>query len=80
VFVQEHTGPFKATKYAGSDVKVQWVTPDVAIADLTANISGVHAADGSSAPDYPHHVTWVFVKKDGKWLASAARPYQFTKK
>lgn len=79
VFVQEHTGPFKATKYAGSDVKIQWVTPDVAIADLTANISGVHATDGSSAPDYPHHVTWVFVKKDGKWLASAARPYQFSK-
>jgi len=80
IFVQEHSGPFKATKYSTSDVKVQWVTPDVAIVDATANISGIHATDGSSAPDYPHHVTWVFVKKDGKWMAAAARPYQFTKK
>jgi len=80
VFVQEHTGPFKATKYVTSDVKVQWVTPDVAIVDVTANISGVHGPDGAAAPDYPHHVTWVFVKKDGKWMAAAARPYQFTPK
>lgn len=77
VFDQEHTGRFKATKYATSDVKIQWVTPDVAVVDVTANISGAHKSDGSAAPDYPHHVTWVFVKKDGKWMAAAARPYQF---
>ena len=77
VFVKEHTGPFKASKYESRDVKIQWVTPDVAIADVTANISGVHGADGAAAPDFLHHVTWVFVKKDGKWLAAAARPYQF---
>ena len=77
VYVQEHAGRFKATKYEISDVKIQWVTPDVAIADVTANISGVHGPDGAAAPDYPHHVTWVFMKKDGKWMAVAARPYQF---
>ena len=79
VFVQEHTGRFKASTYVTSDVKIHWVTPDVAIADLTANISGVHGTDGAAAPDYPHHVTWVFVKSGGKWMASAARPYQFGK-
>ena len=77
VFVQEHTGRFKATKYVTSEVKIQWVTPDVAIADATANISGVHGPDGAAVPDYPHHVAWVFVKKDGKWMAAAVRPYQF---
>ena len=76
----EHKGMFKGTKYESKDVKFQWVTPEVAIVDLTANISGMKAADGSSAPDFPHHVTWVFVKKDGKWMAAAARPYQFTAK
>ena len=79
VFIQEHAGVFKGSTYKTSDVKVQWATPDVAIADLTANISGVHTPDGATAPDFPHHVTWVFVKKDGKWLAAAARPYQFSK-
>jgi len=80
VFTQEHAGPFKNTKYSVSEMKIQWVTPDVAIVDATANITGVRAADGSSAPDFPHHVTWVFVKKDGKWMAAAARPYQFAVK
>ena len=49
----------------------------MAIVDATGNISGVRKSDGSAAPDYTHHVTWVFVKKDGKWMAAAARPYQF---
>ena len=31
------------------------------------------------APDFAHHVTFVFVNKDGKWLVVAARPYQFGK-
>src|SRR4051794_17044680 len=34
---QEHATVFKASKYAISDVKVQWLTPDVAIADVSAN-------------------------------------------
>ena len=74
---QEHAGRFKASKYEISDVKVQWVTADIAVADISANISGVHGPDGAAAPDYAHHVVWVFVKKDGKWMVAAARPYQF---
>ena len=79
VFVQEHTspGPFKATKYATSDVKFQWVTPDVAVVDVSANVSGIRGSDGAATPDYAHHVVWVFVKKGGMWMAAAARPYQF---
>ena len=79
VFVKEHTspGPFKATKYSTSDVKFQWVTPDVAVVDVSANIAGIRGSDGAAAQDYAHHVVWVFVKKDGKWMAAAARPYRF---
>jgi uncharacterized protein (TIGR02246 family) len=79
VFVDEHAQMFKDTTYKVSEVKIQSITPDVMVADVTANISGIHAADGSAAPDYLHHVTWVFVKKDGKWMTAAARPYQFMK-
>jgi uncharacterized protein (TIGR02246 family) len=79
VFVMEHTGPFKGTKYETSDVKFQWLSQTSVIVDVTANISGIRTPDGAAAPDYGHHVTWVFVKNDGKWMAAAARPYQFTK-
>jgi uncharacterized protein (TIGR02246 family) len=80
IFVAEHTGRFKATTYTTSEVSMQSVTPDVAVVDVTANISGVRGPDGAAAPDYLHHVVWVFVKKDGNWLAAAARPYKFEAK
>ena len=80
VFVQEHAGRFKGSTYENRDVKFQWLSAEVAIVDLTANITGVKGPDGAAAPDYPHHVTWVFMKKDGKWMAAAARPYQFAAK
>lgn len=80
IFIDEHANRFKATKYESKDVTVQWVTPDVAVADVSANISGIRGPDGAAAPDYAHHVVWVLVKKDGKWMAAAARPYQFPPK
>ncbi len=73
IFVDEHASRFKNTKYETSDVKVQWVTAHVAVADVTANISGIHGSDGAALPDYPHHVVWVFVQKGDKWMAAAAR-------
>ncbi len=76
---EEHASLFKGSKYEIGEMKVQWVTPDVAIADVTAKVAGMHGPDGAAAPDYAHHVVWVFVKKDGKWMAAAARPYQFAK-
>jgi len=80
IFVDEHTHMFKNTQYKTSDVTVQWITPEIAVADITANISGIHGPDGAAAPDYAHHVVWVLVKKDGQWMAAAARPYQFMAK
>ena len=78
IFADEHAQMFKGSTYKSGELKVQWVTPDVAVVDLEGTISGVHGSDGAEAPDYPHHVTWVFVKKDGKWMAAAARAYQLS--
>lgn len=80
LFDDEHAVMFKQSKYEIGEVKIQQVTPDVAIADVTATVVGVHTPDGAAAPDYAHHVIWVFVKKDGKWMAAAARPYKFGEK
>jgi uncharacterized protein (TIGR02246 family) len=73
----EHSTIFRGSKYELGEVKIQSVTPDVAIADVEGKVVGVHTPDGMDAPDYVHHVVWVFVQKDGKWEAAAARPYQF---
>jgi len=73
---REHATMFKESTYTISEVTIQSVTDDVVLADVTATITGVHRPDGSAAPDFDHHVAWVFVKKDGKWLGAAARPYQ----
>jgi uncharacterized protein (TIGR02246 family) len=80
IFTKEHTQLFKGSTYTASDVKIQWITPDVALADVTGHISGIKAADGSAAPDFPHHVSWLWVKKDGKWMTAAARAFQFSGK
>jgi uncharacterized protein (TIGR02246 family) len=80
LFVDEHAQMFKDTTYTITDIQTQWVTDDVVIADVSAKISGMHGPDGAAAADLVHHVVWVFVKKDGNWLAAAARPYQFSPK
>ena len=77
LFTEEQAHPFKESTYSASEVKVQMVTPDVAVADSTGNITGLVGKDGSASPDFPHHVSYVFVKKDGKWMCSAARAFQF---
>ena len=80
VFTEEQAHPFKESTYATSDVKVQMITADVATVDSTGNISGIKGRDGATLPDFPHHVTYTFVKKDGQWMCSAARAFQFCSK
>lgn len=77
LIAEEHVRAFKGTTYTHSEVKIQWVTPEVAVVDVAGKISGIKGPDGAAAQDYVHHVTWVFVKKEGKWMIAAARPYQF---
>jgi uncharacterized protein (TIGR02246 family) len=81
VFAKEHATIFKSSTYTVSDVKIQWITPDVALADVTGNIAGIKTPDGAAgAPDFEHHVSWLWVKKDGKWQTAAARAFQFSGK
>jgi uncharacterized protein (TIGR02246 family) len=77
LLTREHATMFKGTTYKVADVTVQAVSDDVVVADVNATITGIKTPDGAAAPDYNHHVVWVMVKKDGKWLGAVARPYQF---
>ncbi|MFY9820015.1 MAG: SgcJ/EcaC family oxidoreductase [Thermoanaerobaculia bacterium] len=57
----------------GSD-SAREIAPDVAVADWDVEIAGMKGPDGAAMPPLKHHVTVVWVKRDGKWWAAAARP------
>lgn len=76
LFTGEHTGKgvMVGTTYAGVVDDIRFIGKDAAIVDVTAEVSGMTGADGKPAPPFKHHVTWVAEKKNGKWMAIAARP------
>jgi uncharacterized protein (TIGR02246 family) len=76
LFEGEHTGtgPMVGTTYAGTVDNIRYIGRNAAIADVTAEVSGMKGPDGAALPPFRHHVTWVAEKKNGKWMAVAARP------
>ena len=53
---------------------IRMVKPDVAVFDMTHEIAGAHAPDGSAIPTVTAMVTGVALKKDGTWWWLAGRP------
>ncbi len=49
-----------------------FLTPDVVLMRQKVEFTNRYNADGSPAPTRRALVAWVIVKKDGKWLLSAA--------
>lgn len=76
LLTEEHAGPFKGTTYAGT-VSVRMLSPTTALADWESTVNGMRDAGGNALPPFKHHVAAVYAKKDGRWLAVAARPYAF---
>lgn len=54
---------------------IRFVSPDVAIIDVSATVTGTFNIQGRESGPLAHHVLYVAVKKDGKWQLTAARPY-----
>jgi uncharacterized protein (TIGR02246 family) len=76
LFTDEHAGPFKGTSYTAT-VSLRMLAPGVALGDWDATVSGMKDASGQALPPFKHHVATVYVKKNGRWLAAAGRPYAF---
>lgn len=53
------------------DSRIRFVTPDVAIAHVTNEISGMTSSDGAKIPPQRELSLRVFTKADGKWLVTA---------
>jgi uncharacterized protein (TIGR02246 family) len=71
---QTGTGPWVGTTYAGTITDIRFIGKTTTVVDVDAEVSGAKGPDGNVMPPMKHHVTWVAVKKHGKWMAFATRP------
>ena len=75
LFTEEQTGSMAGTTYAGTIESIRYVGRDIAVVDVAGVVSGMKGPDGSQAPPFKHHVTWIAEKKGGKWMAVGARAF-----
>lgn len=72
-FREEHAGVMRASTYSFNLDSVRPVAPDVLVTDWTNVIRGMIAANGEALPPLTHHVTTVFVRRQGRWWKSSTR-------
>jgi uncharacterized protein (TIGR02246 family) len=75
LFAEEHAGPMADSTYAGTVENIRYIGENVAIVDVAGEITGMKGPDGTAAPPFKHHVTWIAQKDGGKWMAVAARAF-----
>jgi len=73
LFAGEHAGVMRASTYSFRLDSSRAIAPGVVVTDWTNTINGMVAPDGKPLPPFTHHVTTVFVKRNGRWWKSAAR-------
>jgi uncharacterized protein (TIGR02246 family) len=73
LFAEEQQGMMKSSTYHFRLDSHRLVASTVMVTDWTNEIRGMVAPTGEPLPPFPHHVTTVFVKKDGRWWKAAAR-------
>jgi uncharacterized protein (TIGR02246 family) len=61
----------KEARVRQPDTRIRFVTPDVAIAHVTNEISGMTGSDGTKIPRQRELNLRVFIKANGKWLVTA---------
>ena len=68
-----HAMMFKESVWANHDTDIRFLTPDVAVVHQTWGMRGDRNPDGSPRQPRDGIFTQVFVKRDGKWLITAAQ-------
>jgi len=53
------------------NVTIRFIKPDIAIADVTNEVSGIVAPNGQKVPTHGERSMRVFVKANGRWLMTA---------
>jgi uncharacterized protein (TIGR02246 family) len=67
-------GRFAGTRHESSIRRIQFITPDVALVDGHARITGLRGATSTLV----HAFTDVFVQRGGRWEIAAIRAYAFS--
>lgn len=62
---------FKESRLTITDVKVRFLTPDIAIAHATWTMTGARSPAGTQAPPSAGIQTLVLTRQSGHWLISA---------
>jgi uncharacterized protein (TIGR02246 family) len=76
LFVEEQTGPMKASTYKIDKTAMRQIG-SVVVVDWDSMLTGIVGPDGKAAPPFPHHVTLLFVRRGGNWMLESARAYVF---
>jgi uncharacterized protein (TIGR02246 family) len=61
----------KSATQQTKDVTIRFIRPDVALANVTNELSGLVAPDGQALPAHQELSLRVFVKNDGNWQVAA---------
>lgn len=67
-----HEKMFKTVKLSKNWVETRRISPDVIIAHVNTHIGAFNTPAGDAKPEADNLMLAVFVKKDGKWLLTAA--------
>ena len=76
-FEAEQAGAMKGTTYKIESFSVRELDRNTAIGDWASVVNGMMDPDGKPLPPFSHHVSSVYVKKNGHWWAAAVRAYSF---
>jgi uncharacterized protein (TIGR02246 family) len=60
----------REAKFSTSNVDVKFIRPDVAIAHVTNQVSGIVGPNGQHVPTHDERSMRVFVKTNGQWLVT----------
>jgi uncharacterized protein (TIGR02246 family) len=71
---QRLAGDLKGTRSQQSVTGIRFVAPDVAVVDVSYEVSGAHDAQGKSLPAIQGRYVDIWVKRRGTWYIAADRP------
>jgi uncharacterized protein (TIGR02246 family) len=77
LFAGEQSGPMAGTTYSGTIEGIRYLDDDLAVVDMAGEITGMKNQDGSAAPPFKHHVTWIIKEKRGKWVVLSVRAFAY---
>jgi len=75
LFAEEQAGSMKDSQALPSELKIQFVTRNIAVVDEEIELGGMRSPEGKVVEPRRFRLSNVVSKKAGKWWIAASRPY-----